>query len=325
MAEWWNTSSSLMRTRRFSRNSISSRARARADFHARLAPAPRPPRARPARPRRRRARWPPRACSSSWRNVTWWPRVRTISPSTARSLASASRASSRNGGAPASSRARRSCRAMPGCSGFSRVEARAPPRTSRSRADWNQAGFDVPGMRRRAAGPGRGAISSGCNPVRATRSATLMPKAASRTSRATRAAASGRGEHVQPRRRIFRAAILPFADIHHHSAADGHHRREHADDEAVAGQQQRRLAQHQPRIGRVSPACRSGAAPPSSRTSASISAVPEWKCTGARCFSGLAEASSSRRQSMCRTALKAAGLGKHVAACELRGFDIRPD
>ena len=38
------------------------------------------------------------------------------------------------------------------------------------------------------------------------------------------------------------------------------------------------------------------------RTSASISAVPAWKCTGARCFSGFAEGSSSSEQSSNLTA-----------------------
>ena len=76
-------------------------------------------------------------------------------------------------------------------------------------------------------------------------------------------------------------------DIEHHAAADGRDGREHPDDEAVAGEQQRRFAEHDTGIS-AAPGP-SLARPSSSRTSAWISAVPAWKCTGARCFSGLAE------------------------------------
>ena len=96
---------------------------------------------------------------------------------------------------------------------------------------------------------------------------------ASRTSRAMRPAASP-AHHVQASRSAsLRWSIADARQVEHHAAADGDHRRKHADDEAVARQQQRRAACSTSRAYADSPG-RSTAAPPSSRTSAPISAVP---------------------------------------------------
>ena len=129
------------------------------------------------------------------------------------------------------------------------------------------------------------------------------------------------GEDVQAGGRVVGFAVADAARIEHHAAADGHDGREHADDEPIAGQQERRFAQHDAGVCDARPVS-TRAAPPRRRISASISAVPEWKCTGARCLSGLAERSRSSEQSSCRRDTEPAGRGQHHAARDLRGFDI---
>ncbi len=67
----------------------------------------------------------------------------------------------------------------------------------------------------------------------------------------------------------------------------------------------------------------SGAVPSSSRTWASISAVPQWKCTGARCFSGFAVGSKLEPAIHLCDGAEHSRLGERIAARQLRRLDVR--
>ena len=68
----------------------------------------------------------------------------------------------------------------------------------------------------------------------------------------------------------------------------------------------------------------SAAVPSSRRTSASISAVPEWKWTGRAVLEGLRGRQQVEAAIDLRHGVEAAGLAEHVAARQIRRARYRP-